>query len=53
MQRTIYQLILYTMQVTEHLGKAKDTLVSFEVMPPLKGRIISYINEQLDPIMEF
>ena len=41
------------MQVTEHLAKAKGTLVSFEVLPPLKGRTISYIYEHLDPLMEF
>ncbi|MEN9696786.1 MAG: hypothetical protein RLZ56_207 [Bacteroidota bacterium] len=41
------------MQVIEHLAKAKDTLVSFEVLPPLKGRTISYIYDHLDPLMEF
>ena len=41
------------MKVIEHLTKAKDTLVSFEVLPPLKGRTISYIYEHLDPLMEF
>ena len=41
------------MQVIEHLTKAKDTLVSFEVLPPLKGKTISYIYEHLDPLMEF
>ena len=41
------------MHVIEHLAKAKDTLVSFEVLPPLKGRTISYIYEHLDPLMEF
>ena len=42
------------MHVTEHLAKAKgNTLVSFEVLPPLKGRTISYIYEHLDPLMEF
>ncbi len=41
------------MYVTEHLAKAKDTLVSFEVLPPLKGRTISYIYDHLDPLMEF
>jgi len=41
------------MQLIEHLSKAKDTLVSFEVLPPLKGRTISYIYEHLDPLMEF
>jgi methylenetetrahydrofolate reductase (NADPH) len=41
------------MQVIQHLAQAKDTLVSFEVLPPLKGRTISYIYEHLDPLMEF
>jgi methylenetetrahydrofolate reductase (NADPH) len=41
------------MHVTEYLAEAKDTLVSFEVLPPLKGRTISYIYEHLDPLMEF
>ncbi len=41
------------MHVTEYLSSAKDTLVSFEVLPPLKGRTISYIYEHLDPLMEF
>jgi methylenetetrahydrofolate reductase (NADPH) len=41
------------MQVIEHLAQAKDTLVSFEVLPPLKGKTISYIYEHLDPLMEF
>ena len=41
------------MQVIEHLAKAKDTLVSFEVLPPLKGKTIAYIYEHLDPLREF
>jgi methylenetetrahydrofolate reductase (NADPH) len=41
------------MKVTEHLANAKDTLVSFEVLPPLKGKTISDIYEHLDPLMEF
>jgi methylenetetrahydrofolate reductase (NADPH) len=41
------------MQVIEHLAKAKDTLVTFEVLPPLKGKTIAYIYEHLDPLMEF
>jgi methylenetetrahydrofolate reductase (NADPH) len=41
------------MQVIEHLAKAKDTQVSFEVLPPLKGKTIAYIYEHLDPLMEF
>jgi len=41
------------MHVTEHLAYAKETLVSFEVLPPLKGRTISYVYDHLDPLMEF
>ena len=41
------------MKVIEHLSNAKDTLVSFEVLPPLKGKTIAYIYEHLDPLMEF
>ena len=33
------------MHVTEHLAKAKDTLVSFEILPPLKGKTISYYDK--------
>ena len=53
MQRSIYYLFLHSMHITEHLAKAKDTLVSFEVLPPLKGRTISYIYDHLDPLMEY
>lgn len=35
------------MHVTEHLAKAKDTLVSFEVLPPLKGKTITSLYEQI------
>lgn len=41
------------MHVTEHLAKAKDTLVSFEILPPLKGKKITSIYDHLDPLMEF
>ena len=41
------------MKVIEHLQKAKDTLVSFEILPPLKGKTISSIYDHLDPLMEF
>ena len=41
------------MHITEHLANAKGTLVSFKVLPPLKGRRISYIYDHLDPLMEF
>jgi methylenetetrahydrofolate reductase (NADPH) len=41
------------MHVTAHLTKAKDTLVSFEILPPLKGKTITSIYDHLDPLMEF
>ena len=41
------------MHVTEHLAKATDTLVSFEILPPLKGKTITSIYDHLDPLMEF
>ncbi len=44
---------MYSMHVTAHLAKAKDTLVSFEILPPLKGKTITSIYDHLDPLMEF
>lgn len=41
------------MRVTDHIKQAKDTLISFEILPPLKGKSISSIYEHLDPLMEF
>ncbi len=41
------------MKVTEHLRQAKGTLISFEILPPLKGKTINSIYDHLDPLMEF
>ncbi len=41
------------MKVTEHLQSAKDTLFSFEILPPLKGKSIQSIYDGIDPLMEF
>ena len=41
------------MKVIEHIQQATDTLVSFEILPPLKGKTISSIYDHLDPLMEF
>ena len=41
------------MKVTEHLKQAKDTVISFEILPPLKGKTINSIYDHLDPLMEF
>lgn len=41
------------MKVIEHLNEAKDTLFSFEILPPLKGATIQSIYNGIDPLMEF
>lgn len=42
------------MKITEYFEKAGDqTLVSFEVLPPLKGGSMGDIFNTLDPLMEF
>jgi len=41
------------MKVIDHIRQAKDSLVSFEILPPLKGKTINSIYEHLDPLMEF
>jgi len=42
------------MKVIDHINGAKDsTLISFEVLPPLKGKGIGALYNHLDPLMEF
>jgi methylenetetrahydrofolate reductase (NADPH) len=42
------------MKVTDHFAQAKDkTLISFEVLPPLKGGSMQAIFNTLDALMEF
>ncbi|MBS1626815.1 MAG: methylenetetrahydrofolate reductase [Bacteroidetes bacterium] len=41
------------MKVTEHIAQAKNTLISFEILPPLKGKSINSIYDHLNPLMEF
>ncbi len=41
------------MKVIEHINRAKDTLISFEILPPLKGKGIQSLYQHLDPLMEF
>lgn len=42
------------MKVTEYFEQAKgNTLISFEVLPPLKGGTVEAIFNTLDPLMEF
>ena len=40
------------MKVVDHINQAKDTLISFEVLPPLKGKGIEALYKHLDPLME-
>lgn len=41
------------MKITEHINTAKDTLFSFEILPPLKGQDINQIYAGIEPLMEF
>ncbi|NBV30069.1 MAG: methylenetetrahydrofolate reductase [NAD(P)H] [Chitinophagaceae bacterium] len=41
------------MKVIDHINQAKGTLVSFEVLPPLKGKGIDALYRHLDPLMAF
>lgn len=39
-------------KVTEHFKKAKKTLFSFEILPPLKGQSINQLFGAIEPLME-
>ncbi|RYY15540.1 MAG: methylenetetrahydrofolate reductase [NAD(P)H] [Chitinophagaceae bacterium] len=41
------------MKVIDHIREASGTLVSFEILPPLKGKTINSIYDHLDPLMAF
>ena len=41
------------MKVTEYIQKRKDTIFSFEIIPPLKGKGIEDLCAGIDPLMEF
>ena len=40
------------MKVTDHIEKASKTIISFEILPPLKGKGIQSLYDHLDPLME-
>jgi len=40
------------MKVTDHISQSTKTLVSFEILPPLKGKGIQSLYTHLDPLME-
>jgi methylenetetrahydrofolate reductase (NADPH) len=46
-------LLFLQMKVIDHIRQASKTLVSFEILPPLKGKTINSIYDHLDPLMEF
>jgi methylenetetrahydrofolate reductase (NADPH) len=41
------------MKVTDHINESNKTLVSFEILPPLKGKGIQSLYSHLDPLMEY
>jgi methylenetetrahydrofolate reductase (NADPH) len=41
------------MKVTDHISQSNRTLVSFEILPPLKGKGIQSLYSHLDPLMEY
>ena len=41
------------MKVTQLLAESKEMIVSFEILPPTKGKSIESIYNHLDPLMEF
>jgi methylenetetrahydrofolate reductase (NADPH) len=41
------------MKVIDHIRQASNTLISFEILPPLKGKTINSIFDHLNPLMEF
>jgi len=41
------------MKVIDHINESKETLFSFEILPPLKGKSIQSIYNGIDPLMEF
>jgi methylenetetrahydrofolate reductase (NADPH) len=41
------------MKVIDHIKQASGAQISFEVLPPLKGKGIEALNKHLDPLMEF
>ncbi|MFA6261477.1 MAG: methylenetetrahydrofolate reductase [NAD(P)H] [Bacteroidia bacterium] len=41
------------MKITEYIQNAENTLFSFEILPPLKGKDIHSLYHGIDPLMEF
>ena len=41
------------MKLIQHIEESKDTIISFEILPPTKGKSIESIYGHLDPLMEY
>lgn len=41
------------MKITDHIKIADNTLFSFEIIPPVKGKSIQQLYDNIDPLMEF
>ncbi|MCC5937495.1 MAG: methylenetetrahydrofolate reductase [NAD(P)H] [Lunatimonas sp.] len=41
------------MKITEYIDQAKETLFSFEILPPLKGQSLHDMLAGIEPLMEF
>lgn len=41
------------MKIIDKISEAKDPVISFEVLPPVKGKTIQNVYDHLDPLMEF
>ncbi|MEO5967197.1 MAG: methylenetetrahydrofolate reductase [NAD(P)H] [Ferruginibacter sp.] len=41
------------MRITDHILQAKEPLISFEILPPIKGKGIQSLYNHLDPLMEY
>lgn len=50
---TIFNSQKHRMKVIDHIKNSTSTMISFEVLPPLKGKGINALWEHLDPLMEF
>lgn len=43
----------YNMKIIDVLNESKETILSFEILPPLKGAGINSLYDGIDPLMEF
>src|ERR1700735_4613677 len=47
------ELFKSIMKVIEHIKQSKGTGISFEILPPLKGKTMNSIYDHLNPLMDF